>query len=80
MSASIPQVRLYKDESLSQACIEKYKEIMSLFRDDNPKWILRHECMNLKNADNIIFVFSQFDGPAFEHLRSLKARYMKLFL
>jgi len=71
---TVPKLRLYKDKSLNAEHLERLNEIWNLFREDNPKWILRHECLNLKNADNFIFVFSSFEGAAFEHLRQLKAR------
>lgn len=73
---AMPQLKLYKDESLSQLHLERLNELWNLFKDDNPKWLSRQECLNLKNADNMIVVVSLFEGAAFEHLRKLNARYL----
>ena len=73
--AAVPQLRFYKDESLKSNQIDKINEIFNLFRDDNPKYISRNECLSLKNAENFIFVFCVFDGPAFDHLCNLKTRF-----
>lgn len=70
----MPLLRLYKDESLNREQLEKLNELWELFREDNPKWITRQECMTLKNVENIIFIFYTFDGPAFNHLKDLKAK------
>jgi hypothetical protein len=70
----LPQLKFYKDETTSGAHLERLNELWQLFREDQPKWISRQECLNLKSIDNIIFVFSRFDGNAFEYLRSMKAR------
>lgn len=72
--ANVPSLRFYKDESLKPNQIEKLQEIWNLFRDDNPKWISRNEVLNLKSCENTIFVFAAFEGNAFEHLKSNKAR------
>lgn len=72
--SSGPQLRFYKDESLKANQLDKLAKIYSLFREDNPKYISRNECLSLKAADTFLFVFSNFEGPAFEHLSGLKAR------
>ncbi|CAF0961216.1 unnamed protein product [Brachionus calyciflorus] len=74
MASSIPQLRFYKDETLNAVNAEKLNELYNLFKDDNTKWISRQECLNLKNAENCIFVFCKFDGAAFEHIRNLNSR------
>ncbi len=69
------QVRLYKDESLRTSDLEKLVEIYHLLPKDNAKFITRQECLNFKQqADRFIFVFSEFDGAAFNHIRSLNSR------
>ncbi len=65
------QLRFYKDESLRPDQLEKLIEIYNLFREDAPKYISRNECLSLKSGENFIFVFNQFEGPAYEHLSSL---------
>lgn len=74
---SVPSLRLYKDENLNRDQLEKLNELWELFREDNPKWITRQECMALRNVENIIFIFFSFDGQAFNHLKDLKAKYFK---
>lgn len=69
-----PIIRLYKDENLTSVQMEKLNELFTLFKDDNLKFILRHECLSIKSPENHIFVFAVFDGPAFNHLRGLNAR------
>jgi hypothetical protein len=69
------QLKLYKDESLSSSHLERLQEIFNLFKEDNPKFMSRQECLNLKQADNFVFVFSEFDGAAFNHVRSINGRY-----
>jgi hypothetical protein len=71
---SAPAIRLYKDESLTPMQVEKLTEIWNLFREDNFKYLLRHEALSIKSVENTIFVFAVFEGQAFSHLRSLKAR------
>ena len=68
------QLRFYKDESLSAEQLEKLNELYTLFKDDNPKWLSRQECLNLKNSENLVVAFTSFEGPAFEHLRNLKTK------
>ena len=72
--ASFPQLRLYKDESLTQQQLDKLNELYQLFKDDNPKWLSRQECLNLKSSENTIVAFNVFEGAAFEHLRKLNTR------
>lgn len=72
--SSVPLLRLFKDETLSPNQLEKLNEIWEIFRDDAPKWITRQECMTLKNVENCIFIFYAFEGPAFNHLKDLKAK------
>lgn len=72
--SNVPVLRFYKDENLTNAQLEKLNEILNLFQSDNPKWISRTECLNLKSCENMIFVFAVFEGSAFEHLRTNKAR------
>lgn len=67
---------IYKDNSLEQHHQDKLKELWETFKEDNPKWILKHECLNLKSVDNCIFAFTIFEGPAFEHLKNIQARYL----
>lgn len=74
--SNTPTLRFYKDESFSSIQLEKLNEIYQLFKDDHPKWISRNECLNLKTAENNIFVFTLFEGSAFDYLRSIKARYI----
>lgn len=71
-----PQLRFYKDENIKGNQLEKLNEIYNLFRDDNPKYISRNECVSLKSAENFIFVFSNFEGLAYDHLSALKTRYL----
>lgn len=73
-NGSGPQLRLYRDETLTPANLDKLNELWNVFKDDNSKWISRQECLNLKSVDNLIFVFCVFDGAAFEHVRNLKGR------
>jgi hypothetical protein len=70
-----PQIKLYKDETLNQTQLERLNEIFNLFKEDNPKFLSRQECMNLQQFDSFIFVFTKFDGPAFEYVRNSKGRY-----
>ena len=72
--SNVPQLRFYKDECLTKEQENRLQEIWNFLREDNPKWISRNECLCLRNADNFIFVFSVFDGPAFDHIKNLKAR------
>jgi hypothetical protein len=69
-----PQLKLYKDETVTAAHLERLNEIHNLFKEDNPKFISRQECLNMKAAEGFIFVFSEFEGAAFTHIRSLNAR------
>jgi len=73
--SSTPQLRLYKDESLTSEQLEKINELFNLFKDDNPKWLSRQECLNLKSSENLIVVFNVFEGAAFEHLKKLNSRF-----
>ena len=74
-NGAIPQIRFYIDDRLNGQYLDRLNELWSLFKDDNPKWITRQECLNLKtNLDSYLFVFSLFDGPAFEYLKNSKAR------
>ena len=68
------QLKLYKDESLSASHLNKLNKLWNLFKDSDPKWCSKEECLNLKNADNIIVLFSVFEGVAFKHLRNINAR------
>ena len=77
---STPQLRLYKDESLTSEQLEKINELYALFKDDNPKWLSRQECLNLKNSDTLIVVFNVFEGAAFEHLKKLNTRFVNINL
>ena len=70
--STAPQLRFYKDESLKPHQLEKLAEIYNLFREDMPKYISRNECLSLKPGENFIFVFNQFEGPAYDHLSSFK--------
>lgn len=72
---SVPLLRFYKDETLGREQLEKLNELWELFRDDNPKWMTRQECMALRSVENIIFIFFNFDGQAFNHLKDLKAKF-----
>jgi hypothetical protein len=72
--SSHPQLRIYKDESLTHEQLEKINELYNLFKDDNPKWLSRQECLNLKSSENLIVAFNVFEGAAFEHLRKLNTR------
>lgn len=72
--STVPLLRLYKDENLKREQLETLSELWELFRDDNPKWVTRQECMVMKNVESIIFIFYAFEGPAFNYLRDLKAK------
>ena len=75
-----PQLRLYKDESLSEAHVARLGELWTLFKDDNPRWLTRQDVLNTitaRNVEQFIFVFSSFEGTSFEHLRALNARLVK---
>ena len=73
--ANAPKLKLYKDENLSPDKMEMLHELMNLFHEEAPKWISRTECLNVKSSENSsVFVFSKFEGTAFDHLRSLNAR------
>ena len=73
--SNTPQLRFYKDESSTPEQLEKLNELYTLFKDDNPKWLSRQECLNLKSSENLIVAFTSFEGAAFEHLKQLKTRF-----
>lgn len=66
-------IKFYKDENLPPNQIEKLNEAwnlyISFFRDDFPKWISRNEILNLRSFENMVFVFTVFEGTAFDHLK-----------
>lgn len=74
MANSLLQLRFFKDDTLNSTNAEKLNELYNLFKDDNTRWISRQECLNLKSAENCIFVFCKFEGAAFEHVRNLNSR------
>jgi hypothetical protein len=53
-ASSLPQLKFYKDETISGVHLERLNELWQLFREDQPKWISREEYQNLKSADNHI--------------------------
>jgi hypothetical protein len=70
------QLNLYTEESLSQLHLEKLNELWDIFKDENPKWLSKQDCLHFKNANNMIIVLSLFEGETFEHLRKLNPRYL----
>ena len=57
-----------------------FKAIQS-WESDTVRWCLPSECLELKERDTkVIYVFKEFEGPAFEHLVDLKCRFYNNFI
>ena len=70
------QIKLYKDETVTGANLDRLNEIHSLFKEEAcVKFVSRQECLNMKStSEGVIFVFGVFEGTAFDYLRQLNAR------